>query len=257
MADTRLQAAPHRDRAGPLALVTIDNGEDHTKPTVFGRAALGSLARHAATRSSAATGRALVLTGKPFVFAAGADIGEFPPSATARAGDRGQPRRARAVRRGSARCPSRRSPRSTAPASAAASRSPCTATRARSRPSVRHFALPEVLPRDLPGLGRHAARAAARRHRDGRAVRSSQNPLRQNRMLDGAQGVRARVRGPAARAGRVPRRVDRLRARARRGRRSTAPTVDLADAPRSSAGRARSSTTPSTAPRRRPTRRST
>ncbi len=31
--------------AGPLALVTIDNGADHTKPTTFGREALESLAR--------------------------------------------------------------------------------------------------------------------------------------------------------------------------------------------------------------------
>src|SRR5205085_9116355 len=30
-------------RAGELALVTIDNGEDHSKPSTFGRAALESL----------------------------------------------------------------------------------------------------------------------------------------------------------------------------------------------------------------------
>ena len=32
-------------RAGNIALVTIDNGEDYTKPTFFGRAALESLDR--------------------------------------------------------------------------------------------------------------------------------------------------------------------------------------------------------------------
>ena len=37
------------------------------------------------------------------------------------------------------------------------------------------------------------------------------NPMRQNRMLTGAGGVRARLRRPAARARRVRRRVDRLR----------------------------------------------
>jgi hypothetical protein len=32
-------------RAGDLAVVTIDNGEDWTKPCTFGRSALESLAR--------------------------------------------------------------------------------------------------------------------------------------------------------------------------------------------------------------------
>jgi 3-hydroxyacyl-CoA dehydrogenase/enoyl-CoA hydratase/carnithine racemase len=64
-------------RAGDVALVTIDNGEDHTKPTFFGRAALASLER---TLDELERGdyAALVLTGKPFVFCAGADVTEFP-----------------------------------------------------------------------------------------------------------------------------------------------------------------------------------
>jgi 3-hydroxyacyl-CoA dehydrogenase/enoyl-CoA hydratase/carnithine racemase len=62
---------------GALALVTIDNGEDHTKPTFFGRAALESLER-LLPRLEERDWAALVLTGKPFVFAAGADITEFP-----------------------------------------------------------------------------------------------------------------------------------------------------------------------------------
>jgi 3-hydroxyacyl-CoA dehydrogenase/enoyl-CoA hydratase/carnithine racemase len=57
--------------------VTIDNGEDYTKPTFFGRAALASLERLLAELEEAGW-TALVLTGKPFVFAAGADITEFP-----------------------------------------------------------------------------------------------------------------------------------------------------------------------------------
>jgi 3-hydroxyacyl-CoA dehydrogenase/enoyl-CoA hydratase/carnithine racemase len=60
-----------------LALVTIDNGEDHTKPTFFGRAALQSLGRLLPELEDD-DWAALVLTGKPFVFAAGADITEFP-----------------------------------------------------------------------------------------------------------------------------------------------------------------------------------
>jgi 3-hydroxyacyl-CoA dehydrogenase/enoyl-CoA hydratase/carnithine racemase len=57
--------------------VTIDNGEDHTKPTFFGRAALESLER-LLPRLEEDGWSALVITGKPFVFAAGADITEFP-----------------------------------------------------------------------------------------------------------------------------------------------------------------------------------
>jgi 3-hydroxyacyl-CoA dehydrogenase/enoyl-CoA hydratase/carnithine racemase len=63
-------------RAGDVALVTIDNGEDHTKPTFFGRAALASLDR-ALGELERGDFAALVLTGKPFVFAAGADLNEF------------------------------------------------------------------------------------------------------------------------------------------------------------------------------------
>jgi 3-hydroxyacyl-CoA dehydrogenase/enoyl-CoA hydratase/carnithine racemase len=61
----------------PLALVTIDNGEDHTKPTFFGRAALESLER-LLPQLEGGEWTALVITGKPYVFAAGADITEFP-----------------------------------------------------------------------------------------------------------------------------------------------------------------------------------
>ena len=60
-----------------VALVTIDNGEDHTKPTFFGRAALESLER-LLPELEEGDWDALVLTGKPFVFAAGADVTQFP-----------------------------------------------------------------------------------------------------------------------------------------------------------------------------------
>jgi 3-hydroxyacyl-CoA dehydrogenase/enoyl-CoA hydratase/carnithine racemase len=64
-------------RAGDVALVTIDNGEDWTKPTFFGEAALRSL-EHALDELERGGYRAAVVTGKPFFFAAGADITEFP-----------------------------------------------------------------------------------------------------------------------------------------------------------------------------------
>ncbi|MFL6021488.1 MAG: enoyl-CoA hydratase/isomerase family protein, partial [Gaiellaceae bacterium] len=64
-------------RAGDVALVTIDNGEDATKPTFFGESALRSLE---ATVAELERGdfSAAVFTGKPGFFAAGADITEFP-----------------------------------------------------------------------------------------------------------------------------------------------------------------------------------
>ena len=64
-------------RAGDVALVTIDNGEDWTKPTFFGEAALESL-DGLLGELEGGDFRAAVITGKPFFFAAGADITEFP-----------------------------------------------------------------------------------------------------------------------------------------------------------------------------------
>jgi 3-hydroxyacyl-CoA dehydrogenase/enoyl-CoA hydratase/carnithine racemase len=62
---------------GPLALLTMDNGEDWQKPTTLGRAAFETLAR-ALDQIEAGEWAAAVITGKPFVFSAGADIDEFP-----------------------------------------------------------------------------------------------------------------------------------------------------------------------------------
>ena len=68
-------------RVGPIALVTMDNGEDWQKPNVFGRSALASLGA-LLPRLQTTSWRGLVLTGKPFVFAAGADLTEFPQLTT-------------------------------------------------------------------------------------------------------------------------------------------------------------------------------
>jgi 3-hydroxyacyl-CoA dehydrogenase/enoyl-CoA hydratase/carnithine racemase len=63
-------------RVGPIALVTMDNGEDWQKPNTFGEAALRSL-EGVLDQLRTRDWRGLLLTGKPFVFAVGADIGEF------------------------------------------------------------------------------------------------------------------------------------------------------------------------------------
>jgi hypothetical protein len=62
--------------AGTMALITLDNGHDHTKPNTFGPAGLLAL-RDAldsvAARAQSSSGIAAVgVTGKPFIFAAGA-----------------------------------------------------------------------------------------------------------------------------------------------------------------------------------------
>ncbi|HEY4465823.1 MAG TPA: 3-hydroxyacyl-CoA dehydrogenase NAD-binding domain-containing protein [Streptosporangiaceae bacterium] len=62
---------------GLLALITLDNGHDHTKPSTFGpqgllslNAALDAVAARAAAGEIVAVG----VTGKPFILAAGADL---------------------------------------------------------------------------------------------------------------------------------------------------------------------------------------
>ncbi|MGH8900618.1 MAG: 3-hydroxyacyl-CoA dehydrogenase NAD-binding domain-containing protein [Egibacteraceae bacterium] len=63
--------------AGRLALLTMDNGADHTKPTTFGAGALDSLEAALDELSTQPDVKGLLLTGKPFVFAVGADLDEF------------------------------------------------------------------------------------------------------------------------------------------------------------------------------------
>ncbi len=67
--------------AGTMALITLDNGHDHTRPNTFGpaglialRGALEEIARRAAPEAGAQRIAAVGVTGKPFIFAAGADL---------------------------------------------------------------------------------------------------------------------------------------------------------------------------------------
>jgi 3-hydroxyacyl-CoA dehydrogenase/enoyl-CoA hydratase/carnithine racemase len=61
--------------AGEFALITLDNGHDHTRPSTFGPAGLASLGA-ALDEIEAHSPRvaAIAVTGKPFIFAVGADI---------------------------------------------------------------------------------------------------------------------------------------------------------------------------------------
>jgi enoyl-CoA hydratase/carnithine racemase len=60
---------------GEIALITLDNGHDHTKPTTFGPEGLGNIdAALAEVEAHEPAVRAIAVTGKPFVFAVGADL---------------------------------------------------------------------------------------------------------------------------------------------------------------------------------------
>jgi 3-hydroxyacyl-CoA dehydrogenase/enoyl-CoA hydratase/carnithine racemase len=64
--------------AGTLALITLDNGLDHTKPSTFGPRGLFSLETaldQVEARAVAGEIVAVGITGKPFIFAVGADLG--------------------------------------------------------------------------------------------------------------------------------------------------------------------------------------
>jgi 3-hydroxyacyl-CoA dehydrogenase/enoyl-CoA hydratase/carnithine racemase len=68
--------------AGTMALITLDNGHDHTRPNTFGprgllalRDALDSVASRITPEAGERRIAAVGVTGKPFIFAAGADLG--------------------------------------------------------------------------------------------------------------------------------------------------------------------------------------
>ncbi|BCL16425.1 3-hydroxyacyl-CoA dehydrogenase NAD-binding domain-containing protein [Micromonospora sagamiensis] len=66
---------PGLDR--PAALITLDNGFDHTKPNTFGPGGLTSL-DEAITAALAANPAFVAVTGKPYVFCVGADLVSLP-----------------------------------------------------------------------------------------------------------------------------------------------------------------------------------
>jgi 3-hydroxyacyl-CoA dehydrogenase/enoyl-CoA hydratase/carnithine racemase len=71
----RQVTVPGLDR--PAALITLDNGLDHTKPNTFGPAGLTSL-DEAITAAVAANPAFIAITGKPYIFCVGADITGLP-----------------------------------------------------------------------------------------------------------------------------------------------------------------------------------
>lgn len=71
--------------AGTFALITLDNGFDHTKPNSFGPQGLAELAGvldELHRRAEAGEIVGVGITGKPFIFAVGADLTGVPAIAT-------------------------------------------------------------------------------------------------------------------------------------------------------------------------------
>ena len=60
-------------QAGTLSLITLDNGMDHNRPNTFGPQSLTAL-NDAITIAEQSSSIAIAITGKPFIFAAGADL---------------------------------------------------------------------------------------------------------------------------------------------------------------------------------------
>ena len=72
--EAKLRKVTLPDGAGVLGLITLDNGEDHTKPNTFGPRGLVSLNTAIDAALADDEIRAIGVTGKPFILAAGADL---------------------------------------------------------------------------------------------------------------------------------------------------------------------------------------
>ncbi|HEU0248734.1 MAG TPA: 3-hydroxyacyl-CoA dehydrogenase NAD-binding domain-containing protein [Gaiellaceae bacterium] len=174
-------------RVGPVALVTMDNGEDWQKPNTFGEEALRSL-EDVLGRLRTRDWRGMLLTGKPFVFAVGADIdefGEITPERARLGGEAGHELFGRI----------RDLPFITLAAinGAALGGGVEIALHCDYRTiasSVRHFACPEVFLGLIPGWG--GTQLVPQLVGAEQAVKFIvENPLRQNRMLTAGQALEA------------------------------------------------------------------
>jgi len=171
---------------GPLALVTVDNGADHTKPTVFGRSAFESAQRVLAELEDG-DWAAMVLTGKPFVFAVGADMTEFPKIRSREEAIEGS----RAGHEAFGRIRALPFPTVAAINGACLGGGVEIALHCDARTissAVRHFGVPEVFLGIFPAWG--GTQLVPRLVDPKTAVKFVvQNPMRQNKMLNGAEAV--------------------------------------------------------------------
>jgi 3-hydroxyacyl-CoA dehydrogenase/enoyl-CoA hydratase/carnithine racemase len=75
---TQFYSRFYESRVGKIALLTMDNGEDYKKPTTFDEEALNSLNKALDFIQREPQVKGLLLTGKPYIFAAGADLTQIP-----------------------------------------------------------------------------------------------------------------------------------------------------------------------------------
>jgi 3-hydroxyacyl-CoA dehydrogenase/enoyl-CoA hydratase/carnithine racemase len=169
--------------AGDVALVTIDNDEDWTKPTFFGQHALESLDR-VLGELERGDFAAAVITGKPFFFAAGADVTEFPGITRERAVEGARAGHELFGRLHDLPFPTVAAINGACLGGGVELALHCTARTISA--AVRHFAFPEVFLGLFPAWG--GTQLLPRLAGPETAVRVIvSNPLRQNRMLAGAE----------------------------------------------------------------------
>ncbi|MFO7573039.1 MAG: 3-hydroxyacyl-CoA dehydrogenase NAD-binding domain-containing protein [Gaiellaceae bacterium] len=180
---TQFKLQPVETGLGRIGLVTMDNGEDWQKPNTFGEAALRSLDELLETLEQEPwTG--LVLTGKPFVFAVGADIDEFGAITPERAREGGEAGHALFGRIRALPFPTLAAINGAALGGGVEIALHCDFRTIAS--SVRHFACPEVFLGLIPGWG--GTQLVPRLVGAELAVKFVvENPLRQNRMLNAQQ----------------------------------------------------------------------
>lgn len=68
----------YKSPVGKIAIMTMDNGQDYKKPNVFSEGALKSLNEAINKVLAEKDVKGLLLTGKPYIFAAGADLTQVP-----------------------------------------------------------------------------------------------------------------------------------------------------------------------------------
>jgi 3-hydroxyacyl-CoA dehydrogenase/enoyl-CoA hydratase/carnithine racemase len=180
---TRFELQPVETGLGRIALVTMDNGEDWQKPNTFGEAALRAL-DEVLGRLEEDHWAGLVLTGKPFVFAVGADIDEFGAITPERAREGGDAGHALFGRIRDLPFPTLAAINGAALGGGVEIALHCDFRTIAS--SVRHFANPEVFLGLIPGWG--GTQLVPRLVGAEQAVKFIvESPLRQNRMLSAQQ----------------------------------------------------------------------
>ena len=77
-APTLFHITYYNSRVGKIAIVTMDNGEDYKKPNTFDEKALASLHEAMDKIQADKDLKGMMLCGKHYIFAAGADLMQVP-----------------------------------------------------------------------------------------------------------------------------------------------------------------------------------